>query len=449
MGRGTAGILQGDKAVFARIIGMSLTALLTWALLVIPTAAPASAAPDSYAAPYGVRFNDPYSRRNAKDNIRTHIVRTINSTEAGSTIRFASWNLRGPFYRNALIAAHRRGVTVRIIMDQLNHNAEFPNDDIERMIEAFSDNTLQGPDPARHSRLTRCVSSCRGQTGIAHLKLFLFEQAGGIPHIVMWGSNNATDVAVHSQWNDLFTLTFNQPAHDALVGIFNELEADTPTYGAYRHFDVPGFSFDVYPYTGNFAWGDPDLDKLNRTRCQGTTDGAGYRGRTVIRMAQDALLGERGKAIAYRLAQMKRRGCNIRIVYALMGGPIKRILTKAGVPLRQYSYDRDRDGYYDIYLHMKSLAISGVYNGQTNARVTFNGTANWSPVALVSDELVGTVVDPGVNAAYIRWIDYLYNNRPKGWTSTNLAPVEYETNGGVEGRRAPHDPWALVKASGL
>lgn len=435
--------------MFVRIIGLSLSALLTWALLVIPAAAPASAAPDAYVAPQGVRFNDPYSRRNAKSNIRDHVIRTINSTDAGSTIRFASWNLRGPFYRNALIAAHRRGVTVRVIMDQLNHNAEFPSDDIEQMIAAFSDNTLQGPDPARHSRLTRCVSSCRGQSGIAHLKLFLFDNAAGVPWITMWGSNNATDVAVHSQWNDLFTLTNNQPVHDSMVSIFNELEADAPTYGAYRRFDFPGISADVYPYTGAVPWGDPDLEKLNRTRCKGATGGTGYRGRTVIRMAQDALLGERGKAIAYRLATMKRRGCNIRIIYALMGRPIKRILSNARVPLRQYSYDRDRDGYYDIYLHMKSMAISGVYNGQTNARVTFNGTANWSPVALVSDELVGTVWDPGTNMQYIRWINYLFNNRPAGWTSTNLAPVEYETNGGVEGRMAPHDPWALVKASGL
>lgn len=434
--------------MFVRFIGMALTALLTWALLVIPAAAPAAAAPDSYAAPHGVRFNDPYSRRHAKTEIRQHIIRTINSTDAGATIRIASWNIRGPVYRNALIAAHNRGVTVRLIVDQLNSNAEHPNPEVDDMVRALSNNSLR-PDPAKHSRVTKCTSSCRGQTGIAHMKLFLFDQAGGVPWITMWGSNNATDVAVNDQWNDLFTLTYNQPIHDGMVAIFNELEADTPTYGAYRRMDFPGVSFDVYPYSGAVPWVDPDLEKLNRTRCKGATGATGNRGRTVVRMAQDALLGERGKAIAYRLATMKRRGCNIRIVYALMGRPIKRILTNAGVPMRQYSYDRNRDGYYDIYLHMKSLAISGVYNGRTNARVTFNGTANWSPVALVSDELVGTVWDWGTNVQYIRWINYLFNNRPAGWTSTNLAPVEYDTNGGVEGRMAPRDPWALVKASGL
>jgi hypothetical protein len=441
--------------VFVRILGLWLAAVLAWALLAVPTASTASAAPDAYVPPQGVRFNDPYNRRHAPNEIRQHIVRTINSTDAGSHIRIASWNVRGAAYRNALIAAHRRGVSVSLVLDQLNSNAEHPNPDVDDMVAAFADNTgrqyydafgvLQSYDP---SDVVKCTSACRGQIGIAHMKLFLFDNVQGMPNIVMWGSNNATDVAVNDQWNDLFTLTNNQPVYAGLLNIFNELHADTPTYGAYRRLDFPGVSFDVYPYSGAVPWADPELQKLNAVRCLGATGGTGYRGHTVVRIAQDAILGERGKAIAYRLATMKRRGCNIRIVYSLMGRPIRRILANAGVPMRQYSYDRNRDGYYDIYLHMKSMAISGVYNGQTNARVTFNGTANWSPVALESDELVGTVWDGNTNVVYSQWINYLFTHRPGSWTGTNLAAVSY-TTGDVEGRVARRDPWALAKAQGL
>jgi hypothetical protein len=319
-------------------------------------------------------------------------------------------------------------------------------DDIEAAFNTTGQpwsNELRTPD--MQSFVKKCASSCRSTGGIPHTKLFLFDMAAGMPWISMYGSINATDVAVNDQWNDLFTLTNNQPVYDALLAVFNEMVNDTAVAQPYRRLDFPGISFDVYPYAGAVPWADPDLAKLNAVRCMGATGGAGRRGHTVVRMAQDALLGNRGQAIANRLATMKRRGCNIKIVYSLMGRPIRRTLVNAGVPLRQYSYDRDRDGYYDIYLHMKSMSISGVYNGQTNARIVFNGTANWTPVALASDELVGTIPGAGVEWTYRSWINYLFDHRPSSWGSVNLAPISYD----IEGRVARYDPWAKAKAEGL
>jgi hypothetical protein len=434
--------------VIVRILGIWLTGILAWGLLSIPGSV-ASAAPDSYVPPAGVRFNDPYGRVHAKNEIRQHIIRTINSTEPGAKIRISAWNIRGLAYRNAIIAAHQRGVSVGIVMDLYNANADHPNPEMDDIEAAFNttgqpwSNELRTPD--MQSFVKKCASSCRSTGGIPHTKLFLFDMAAGMPWISMYGSINATDVAVNDQWNDLFTLTNNQPVYDALLAVFNEMVNDTAVAQPYRRLDFPGISFDVYPYAGAVPWADPDLAKLNAVRCMGATGGAGRRGHTVVRMAQDALLGNRGQAIANRLATMKRRGCNIKIVYSLMGRPIRRTLVNAGVPLRQYSYDRDRDGYYDIYLHMKSMSISGVYNGQTNARIVFNGTANWTPVALASDELVGTIPGAGVEWTYRSWINYLFDHRPSSWGSVNLAPISYD----IEGRVARYDPWAKAKAEGL
>ena len=38
---------------------------------------------------------------------------------------------------------------------------------------------------------------------------------------------------------------------------------------------------------------------------------------------------------------------------------------------------------------MKSMTVSGVYGKNTHARITWNGSANWTPVSLASDEVVG------------------------------------------------------------
>jgi hypothetical protein len=425
---------------------MWLAGILAWALLAVPTSPAAYAAPDSYAPPAGVKFNDPYGREYSKYAIRRHIIRTINSTEAGTRIRIAAWNIRGPVYRDALIAAHRRGVSVGVIIDRSNANEEHANPEVDAVERAFagSGNSTRAAD--LRSFVKKCVSSCRGTRGIPHMKLFMFERAGGVSYVTMWGSNNATDVAVNDQWNDLYTTRGNLPVYRDMMAIFTQMVADTPLASPYRRFNYSGMNLDVYPYQGNVPSADPDLKKLQDTRCKGATGRTGKNGRTVVRMAQDALLGERGQLIANRLVTMKRRGCNIRIVYSLMGRKIRSTLRAAGVPMLQYSYDRNRDGYYDIYLHMKVMTISGVYRGVTNTRVTFNGTANWSPVALGSDELVGTLYARRLERRYEGWINYLFTHRPSSWSSTNLAPVSYAD---VEGRGVRYDPWAKVKEGDL
>ncbi len=109
--------------------------------------------------------------------------------------------------------------------------------------------------------------------------------------------------------------------------------------------------------------------------------------------------GDRGKAIASRLRQMWVRGCNIKIVYAVFGNEVLNILrhtSRGPVPIRQIAQDFDKDGVYDRYLHMKTMAISGVWNGRTNANVTWNGSANWTGVALASDEIVMRIFDANV-----------------------------------------------------
>ncbi len=158
------------------------------------------------------------------------------------------------------------------------------------------------------------------------------------------------------------------------------------------------------------------MQVLNDIVCKGATGGTGTKGFTKIRIAQTSMWGDRGITIAKRLATMWNRGCDIKMVYAVLGNEVLSQLRRAsrgGVPIRQIAQDPNRDGIYDRYLHMKNMAVSGVYAGVTNANVSWNGSANWTSVALASDEVVARIYSPKVRRQYARWVDYLFAHPPK------------------------------------
>ena len=200
----------------------------------------------------------------------------------------------------------------------------------------------------------------------------------------MTGSQNLTLNAVKWQWNDLYTLRSQGLIYDEFNSIFDEMSRDKNVDQPYEHFDHGRFTSSFFPYKGKGADGDPILDELGRVVCAGATGGTGTNGHTKIRIAQTSMHGERGKAIAGRLRQMWQRGCDIKIIYAVFGNEVLSILrhtTRGPVPIRQIAQDFTRDGVYDRYLHMKTMAISGVYSGDPSANVTWNGSSNWTSVA--------------------------------------------------------------------
>ncbi|GAA3647848.1 hypothetical protein GCM10022237_04270 [Nocardioides ginsengisoli] len=398
---------------------------------------------DHYNPPAGLRFNEPYNRGGKKSStIRRHVLRSIDSTRRGDVIQMAAWNVRGRSWQNSIIRAYKRGVAVQIIMDRNNWTREHPNPEAAAVFKA-----LKGKEAGPvQSWLRTCKSSCRGTKGIPHSKFFLFSRVQDRHFVTMFGSNNATDVAANDQWNDLYTFVNNKAVYDQFVAIFNEMKLDKSVGSkGYRAFDVnktENISF--YPYKGAIPSkiGDPDMARLNQIKCTGP----GQAGATKIRIMQTAIHGQRGINLAKKLVQLKKQGCDIRIVYALMGGEVYRMLGAARIQKLQLAYDRDRNGVYDIYLHMKSMAIRGFYAGQPNYHVVFNGSANWSAVPLASDEVVGEFREVGMTNAYINWTDFLYNHRPGGWGPVNLAPIKATS---VEGRVVPVDPYALMKENGL
>lgn len=394
-----------------------------------------AAARQRYTPKPGVITNDP--RRADKRRLLEHIIKSIGGTPRRQHIRIISWNVTSRGFVDKLIAAHRRGVSVRVL---ISAGKAVDNGEFWRLKRELQE---KRPRKARvgqkyQSWARTCEGSCRGSRGIAHSKLFIFSKAGKAERVVMSTSANATEVSVNYQWNDLYTLVGNRKIYRGFVEAFVESARDEPVKGAYREFRGETVTGYVYPWKGKDARGDRVIQELKRITCNGAEGGTGLRGKTRIRIAQDAIIDQRGIDIAKILRHKWQSGCHIRIVYALMGKQVRGILTnttRGPVPIRQIVNDYDYDGVYDRYLHSKSMAVSGWYRQDRSARVAWQGSENWSGLAKLSDEQGFQIRRGGAEGVYARWVDYLFENPPT---------VNRVTTARIAAARDV-DPYALIR----
>ncbi|MDN4160508.1 phospholipase D-like domain-containing protein [Nocardioides abyssi] len=363
----------------------------------------------------GVLFNNPLGKRQQRRRIVRQVIRAIDHTPPRAEIKIASWNVRNAGITRALASAHRRGVSVRLIMSRGNLGTkEDPNPGVRRLVHELSVNGNKARRQVRRSHVKSCVSSCRGTTGISHSKFFLFSRTGSARWVVMNGSFNATDLASSNQWNDVYVVRGKPRIYRAFRTTFAEMWRDKPVKKAFTRTRVGPVTAFFYPYAGPRAKRlDPALSELKAVRCRGARNTSD--GRTRVRIAMTSWFGERGTRLAWRVRRMQNNGCDVKIVYAVMGNEVLRILRREGrrpVRLQQVVQDFDGDGVYDRYLHMKVLTIKGRYRGNRNATVVVNGSANWSPAVLNSDEAVLRIRRAPVLRAYNRRIDKLYRNPP-------------------------------------
>jgi hypothetical protein len=400
-----------------KIIILVATALVAVSLSGVST--PASATPDHYVPPTGPAFNNPYGKQDAVRRLISQVNRTIDSVPRGGRIRISAWNVRSAAITNALIRANNRNVSVQVVMDRANWNPNNPNVDAARLAGALKSHN-KGRAKSKKSFLRRCISSCRGKHGIPHSKFFLFnkvrvkkhKQVKTVRWVTMYGSYNATELGATIQWNDLYTVKEQEERYRNFLGVFNQMVEDQPVKNPLTGYDDGILGTAFYPYVGAGATSDPVMDSLNSVSCTGAATKTGV---TRIRIAQTSMYGDRGLALADKLVQLRRQGCNIRLVYAMFGGEVLKRMRAAKIPLTHLAYDADEDGLYDRYVHMKTMAISGNVGGNPAAKITWNGSANWTAVALASDEVVGVVRKKWVTNRYMQWIDYMFTHRPLVW----------------------------------
>lgn len=385
-----------------------------------------------FAVSPGVTLANPLNE--TRRAINGKVLRVIEHTRRGATIRLASWNFDSFAYVDALTAAHRRGVSVRLLMSRTMAGSQGGNGPF-----AVLRSNLRGSGNVERPLSDRswartCDHSCRGKGGAMHAKYYIFSRSGSSKKIVMNTSANLTAAAGRGiQWNDLYTVVGRDETYNQYMTAFKQATADRPfPYLKFTDGPIFGFFFPLYNRE------HPAMTMLKQVRCHGAK-GAGTNGRTAIRVAQDVFNNEIGSEILLELRRLHRRGCDVKVVYSQAVGKSREIIKQ--MPHNHLVQDTDGDGAYDRYLHAKVLSISGYYGKDRGQRIVLNGSANFSGTAIQSDEQ-GMVIDrDSVERQYGTWINEMFR--------THLVSVPYDpdTEEGTdpEMRRAPVDPYSEME----
>jgi hypothetical protein len=155
---------------------------------------------------------------------------------------------------------------------------------------------------------------------------------------------------------------------------------------------------------------DPVLQHLKAISCK-AEKGYGLDGHTMVRIMMYAWQENRGKYLAERVAELKRHGCNIRVVLSVPGGGVTRILREAGVPMRSADWNYLPDGVVNFYSHLKVLTVNGTYQDKST-KTLWTGSENWSPLSFKNDEITLQINKTKAYRAYVDRFDSLWSR----WT---------------------------------
>ncbi|MGW1365464.1 phospholipase D-like domain-containing protein [Streptomyces chartreusis] len=398
-------------------------ALTLVAALVLSGATPAAALTKPVIN--GPVFNDPFGTADQQEAIFTQLVGLINATPAGAQIRGSMFELADQEVADALLAAHQRGVDVKLIVDDSTYvhddGQEYSNPAYQSLKTGLGSN-----DSAR-SWVVVCDDKfedndgvddvARGCLGVAppgpvynHNKFFVFSKLGpfddgtSYSKVVFQTSSNLSDWYKVESFNDAVTFA-DSAVYDGYASYHEQLRAgryladgnsnvyfSTPTGSTYRGFFFPrGDSSYNNPAT------DPVVNALNEVSCAYTgTDGK--RHQTDIRIVM-LYFNDSRIQVADKLAELSREGCWIDIIYSSAGAEIVSELNGAGIQHRRCMIPNGPG--IDVRPHNKEILIDGDYAGDITPRV-YTGSANLIGSSLRSaDESFVRIISGSYHAKYL------------------------------------------------
>ena len=376
-----------------------------------PTQSPTKAGTPTAAASTRIQFSDPWSSR-ASAQLRLHLtqVAAIKAAPAGATIHLVMYTFATAWAGRALLAAHRRGVNVRVIIDD-HENYRWT----KRLQVAL------GTNQHRRSYVVRCHLACASDVtyprrrsagtirSYVHAKWLIIDRSGTDHDVVMIPSENLTPAAVE-QSNDLMVLRGDHAVYSFLRERFDIMRKDAGTaYGTVTSgsitmtmFPMPlPKDYKVEPDAPLPAAMDPYLDYLRDIQCGGDHS-------TTIRIAMYMWTYPRLE-VAKRFAELARAGCRVIAIGQPLSAErdegwdpeITKTLLDAGIELHQTSGG-------GVYLHSKIVTLDGWTTSDNRLHLAITGSSNFLLQALVaSDDLIVTDSDMAVVRAYSAHVDQL------------------------------------------
>ncbi|MFF8452755.1 phospholipase D-like domain-containing protein [Streptomyces leeuwenhoekii] len=360
-------------------------ALLLACAAVLPgpgTAAAADAAPITT----GAVFNNPKGTSAEQNAVKNHIIGAIGNTQSGRLIRAALYAVTDQGYTDALLAAHARGVSVRVVLD-----ASYSGSAAARGLI-----TGLGTDESAGSWVHVCATggacvATGGTNAINHNKFFTFSRvgdAGVAEDVVIQTSANQTPVNVAKYWNNAYTQVGNTELYTAYAGYFDDLVAERKSDDYYTSAKVGTEKYYFFPQ----KTGDVVVDILRNVSCTGNTTVGTATHKSIVRVAAFALHRDE---VADALASLAAQGCSVQVVYADSNDAVG-LGGRANLTLRRLN----ADGYL---VHSKYLLVEGNYAGHPDTKWTFTGSHNLDYSSLRdNDEALLRVEGATAHDAYAR-----------------------------------------------
>jgi hypothetical protein len=406
---------------------LALAVLSLGVVIVLP--AQAAAPPSSYTPKNGMLFNDPNGARgedcvtgcrqagwqptnNQQLTLMNQVLNAVNSVPEGSIIRFVAYSFSWQPMADALIAAKKRGVQVRLLIDSYHYQLNSPGTDTPQLKQLRS---ALGTDRSKSSYIRTCKYGCMSNsTSYIHSKLYLFSRVGNAKYVSMISSANPAETGISRSWNNTYTIANNKTIYDGNVDNFNDMLPDKTNTDYYHTVsggpcDPNGSSAAVckmyyFPRAGSTPSSDTIYNVLSDVTCTGAAGGYGASGKTVIKIAAYDWTTRR-LYIAQKLTELKGKGCNIEVIYPAdnIDAEVASELRKKNIPIYNGRIDRDGDGVKELYPHSKYLLINGVYQGDSSFKGVYTASQNFTnnslresnevllriPIDFVHDQYVG------------------------------------------------------------
>ncbi|MFD5713998.1 phosphatidylserine/phosphatidylglycerophosphate/cardiolipin synthase family protein [Streptomyces pharetrae] len=407
-----------------RVLTSALTAALLMAGALVLGGAPQAAAL-SKPVINGPVFNDPLGTAEQQKAVFTQLVALIDATPTGQTIRGSMFEFGDQEVADALLAAHRRGVDVKLVVDDSTYvdgeGRQYANPAYESLKsglgtndtarswvvvcdDRFEDN--DGVDDVQRG----CLAVAPPGPAYNHNKFFVFSRIGpfddgtSYSKVVFQTSSNLSNWYKVESFNDAVTFS-DSAVYDGYASYHEKLRAgrylaggnntvyfSTPTGSTYRGYFFP---------RGDSSYNNPATDTivnaLDEVSCAYTgTDGK--RHQTDIRIVM-LYFNDSRIQVADKLAQLRSQGCWIDIVYASAESRVKSTLTGANIQHRACMIPNGPG--IDVRPHNKQILIDGDYNGDITPRV-YTGSANLIGSSLRSaDESFVRITGADYHAKYL------------------------------------------------
>ena len=371
---------------------------LATAMTVAASKAKTAAGPNASWAPTdAVTFNHPRGTKKQKYALITRLNQAIDATPSGGQIRMAMYLFDIRSVTRKLIAAHRRGVSVQVLIDD-----GMKNKHIKKLKKTL------GKKKSARSFVAVCDHSCMSNgASTIHAKFYLFSVAGRARYVSLVSSGNPYSGNTTKSWNNTHTIVRNPEIYNSLSRYFTDMLPDDTDLNYYRTTSSGKYTVYYYPQKirrpDDLVW----MNALNKTSCKTTAPGYGNRQRrTLIRVANWGWTQPRID-VAKRLWRLHNAGCRVQVM--INRGRISKVVLKALLkPSKKYGklpvYNAWRDwrkkAIAGLYVHHKFMTIDGLLDGK-NVKITWTGSQNFTALATqANNELVLRVIDDKVVDAY-------------------------------------------------